>query len=794
VNFFGQSRYLMDSVSPEAEMGLLGAALVFEAAPSPEPNDIDQSPPENDAPPAETQAVSGSRKTDVLLSLVSDPITTDTGDFSQQVGETATEETAEFSVLNTEVLNQSADLAQTLATLAKEGETEPILPADSIAVPLTGVSSRDAFLPPDETEKQSPIAAEQIANPEVPNPGATDPPLEVSEPSALAVAGQDGGDSADKFEAVSAKEGGESAVEPGDEPPSEPAAGEPSSEKADAAPLSGKAGNESASRIGEGWPETGYTEPAENEPGPLAQSLENGELAADTEKADHEPLSPAGESEPLGERGDADLASWKGGNESGLLVGEPEALLGNGDAREVPAMDGSELVLAAGERAPLLENGAAERPKIAEVAPELAQTGPQKAADSGPLSENAAPPCPEATPRALVQAPGDEQGLARPAFRYETGANDARPFGSELDRDRPGCVQMSPSPPQARRSVSWRSPRHIRRPLPPRDSPTVATLSTQFLTGKPVDCLDPEMLAVTVLDLEDHRDDLMAEGRFIESLRAQKAVDDAREQQLTAVKKRTQDETLHDLHGRQEFSHEKQEKMWEQLREWEQGLEQKVEKQRGVIVERHEKERQDHDLSWQKEPKQRRWNRSSQQLRILRVQQTMLMNARRFEEAADICRIADALAAAEAKESHFQMGGAYYQSRRLLDRKHEQELDTFDKACDVRRGELKYLREVWDRRFTNRDAALDFELGVAQDLERLWILRHRNEGDQIMAAIGGIRPNKRFVRPVNVSEFNTLELPTLPPLTGRRRVRSARDELLPQPATSVVRPPKIDTK
>jgi hypothetical protein len=144
------------------------------------------------------------------------------------------------------------------------------------------------------------------------------------------------------------------------------------------------------------------------------------------------------------------------------------------------------------------------------------------------------------------------------------------------------------------------------------------------------------------------------------------------------------------------------------------------------------------------------------------------MNAKRFEEAVQTCRIADAVAAAEVKENCFQLGSAYYRSKQLLDAKHAAEVDTLNKAGDVRRGELKFMKEAWERRFANRDSALEFELENAQDPDKLWVLKHRNDGDQIVNATGALRPIKRFTKPVNVTEFNVLPLPVLPSLGGGR--------------------------
>jgi hypothetical protein len=281
---------------------------------------------------------------------------------------------------------------------------------------------------------------------------------------------------------------------------------------------------------------------------------------------------------------------------------------------------------------------------------------------------------------------------------------------------------------------------------------------------------------VVILDLEEHCAHILEQGGFVESIRAEKAVEDARAQHFKAVKLRTRDEATSEIQEKQQNSQHRHARSWGELRQWERTLELKLEEERRQLLSRHEKERQAHDFAWQVEPKQRRWNRASQKLRNMRVQQTHLLNGRNFDDADQVRRIADTVAMAEAKENHFQLGAAYYQSRKLLDAKHEGEIDTFNRAAEVRRGELKYQRACWTKRFSNRDQALEQQLELAQDAERLWILKHRHEGDQVVKAVGASRAVARFHKTINVAEFNTLQLPNLPALTGRHRVRTARED------------------
>lgn len=327
-----------------------------------------------------------------------------------------------------------------------------------------------------------------------------------------------------------------------------------------------------------------------------------------------------------------------------------------------------------------------------------------------------------------------------------------------------------PAPQSPARTYPGRSPRNRQRTAPPPNGDDVSALSQQFLSGKPVNCDDPLLLAATVRDLENHRDNLMLEGSFNESLRAQKAVDTARAQQLDSCKKKNQEEVQEELNAKKDSAQQDYDQFRREMREKEAELEQKLQDQIQATKARHQQELEEHDQQWQSEVKARQYNRSSQKLRVLRTQQVLLMNAKRFDEAAQVCKIADNVVQRETAESHQQMLTKWLQSRALLQQRHEEEMDTLMKACETRRGEFRHWVEVSEKRHINRKNALQIEEAAAKDPERLWILRHRNDGDQIVNVMGTSRSVK-LTRTANVNDFNTLPLPPLPMPGSARRTK-----------------------
>lgn len=304
------------------------------------------------------------------------------------------------------------------------------------------------------------------------------------------------------------------------------------------------------------------------------------------------------------------------------------------------------------------------------------------------------------------------------------------------------------------------------------DDDSLMPLTKAFLQGKKVDETSPEVLASTVVDLEEHRNQLIMDGRFRESMKAQKALDVAKATQLQAVKKQMQEEQLQTVEEKRDVLNKDFQLFNEQMDQKQAELEEQIKEQINVLSERHQDELDEHDEEWQSEVKARQFNRTSQKLRILRTQQQLLMNAKRFDDAEQVSSIADNLAAAETKESHFQMLNSFLKSRDLLEKKHADEMDTLMKACEVRRSEFRYQREMMTKPFLNRTKNLQYEEEVSKDPERVWNLKHRNEGDTIQLYCKTRTVRSPPTKPANVSTFNTLPLPPLPIKGSPRKNRT----------------------
>lgn len=324
------------------------------------------------------------------------------------------------------------------------------------------------------------------------------------------------------------------------------------------------------------------------------------------------------------------------------------------------------------------------------------------------------------------------------------------------------------------------------------DKKDVDALSEQFLAGEPVESTDPILLSSVVASLEDRRDLLMMNGDFHESIKTQKAVDAARSRQLQAVKKQAADKEVDIINQKRSQVEMQYEKFQKQMDKQEEDIEKEINKQIQSLKAKQQKEIDKHDEDWQNEKKQGQYNRASQRLRVLRTQQQLLMNAKRFEEAEQVCKIADGVAEQEAKESHKQMLSAYKSSRRKLQQKHDDEFDTLMRSCEQKRETFKHQKITLSQPYINRFNNLNREQEIAKDPERLWILKYRNDEKQRKTCNATSRNTKTakqqnqtqsISKNIQAPSYNKLEMQPLfqtPSPTKKRKEKGSNTKEKPQ--------------
>lgn len=328
----------------------------------------------------------------------------------------------------------------------------------------------------------------------------------------------------------------------------------------------------------------------------------------------------------------------------------------------------------------------------------------------------------------------------------------------------------SSSPPRPPFSKSLRSPRG--RPKTPTNPDEIDALSNQFKNGAKVNCQDPDLLGATITDMEEKRDDLINSQQFTESIKFQHGIDTAKTQHIDLIKKQVSQEMQEDLSLRKNDTQENLNNLLKTMKEREQQLEDEYKEKENILRDRQEQEMVEFEQEWASEEKRRMYNRSSQRLRVLRTQQTLLLKTKRFEEAMQVSKLADNLANQETKQNGEKMLADYNMARSILEKRQKDEYETFVKKYDDRRNELQGLKQQMSKPYLNRLNALQLEEEIAKDPERVYS-KKRSEINEL--ATRQIRTSKVTIR-AEVSDFNTLPLPPLPmPASARKSARSNRE-------------------
>lgn len=325
----------------------------------------------------------------------------------------------------------------------------------------------------------------------------------------------------------------------------------------------------------------------------------------------------------------------------------------------------------------------------------------------------------------------------------------------DLDEIEP-LPAFKPTPPKVQRTNT------VRKAKP--DTAVVTDLSASFLHGDDVKDGDPELIAHAIVALQERRDELMLNGSFTKSLEVEKAINQAKDAQLQSMKKQSHEQFLSEIQKKRMEAENHYNQVKNDMKAKEIILNQRSREYLANTKKRHDKEMTDHDEHWRSEAVQRRYNRTSQELRSLRLQQQLLMRAKRFGEAEEVAKIAKAKERAECRESYKAMVKDFMESRRKVEMKHKEEMNIAIETVNRKKQEFQYFLNNMMKPYTTRMKNLENEHEeYAKESERVWNRKHRNEGNLVEQYVGVSRSARNvIVKAVNPSDFNVLKLPPLP--------------------------------
>jgi len=359
----------------------------------------------------------------------------------------------------------------------------------------------------------------------------------------------------------------------------------------------------------------------------------------------------------------------------------------------------------------------------------------------------------------------EEKSIRSP---YETEAINCRNFRNPRSAPLPSksarhSIRMPDKSPSLHRNLYHKAKNPTSEILLHEKSDQIEKTSTKFLLGEEVEELDPQILRLVVFDLENRCLRLSEQGHLKESLHVQGAIQRAREAQIEASKLEAQRAALMDISIRKGHSETDTVIFNHMNRARETNLQIKFENQMRGLLERHEKEIFMHEQEWTSEVKNRRYRQISPTLRDLRDQQQKLMASNVFDEAYKVQLVADELERIEEQNMIVRRNADFQTSLNKLLQKHKDEIDTLNKFKETKMQANKTMEKIESIPLENRKRAIKFHEDIAQDKEKLWKLKHKNDSTAILMSNNQVSKPKQLNVLTSRSQYRVLKLPPLMP-------------------------------
>ena len=260
-----------------------------------------------------------------------------------------------------------------------------------------------------------------------------------------------------------------------------------------------------------------------------------------------------------------------------------------------------------------------------------------------------------------------------------------------------------------------------------KNSDLIQSISARVLLGEEITEDDPNILGLVIVDLINRRNRLEKKGEFSESLHAQECANKVKEMQLEAKKEQAKRIALMDLEIRKGHT-ETDATIFEHKYEAEKvKIELRFDEMERRVRSRHQKMLDDYNEEWKTEKKNLPYTHLSSKLRDMKEMVEKLLKSKRFGEAAKLREEVKALEEEETKAMQERRSVDYNRGLKSLIRRQEEELATLNDTKQAKLDMLKKKAENGEAIIENRKKALKYNEEIANDKEKLWKLKHRND-------------------------------------------------------------------
>lgn len=261
-------------------------------------------------------------------------------------------------------------------------------------------------------------------------------------------------------------------------------------------------------------------------------------------------------------------------------------------------------------------------------------------------------------------------------------------------------------------------------------------LGSQLVLGNEIDEKDPYVLALTIRNLNERLEVLRDGGSYEDSYKCSRALEQAHQQHKKLIMEMARDDSVNWVNIKQQQAKDDIE-MWKSMRHRMEGtLNRKSKNAIEELKRKHAEEKKQFEEQWASESKMKYFSKASDQLRQLRHLQMRLLTDRQFDDSERVKSIAKKLEQDEISSNMVAWGQAKREAFLLLENRQRKQMETLQKALNVKKDGFTAQRMREERVLNNRVRALGLQEKDASHPEHNWVRHHRYEGDVAFSHIG----------------------------------------------------------
>ena len=327
--------------------------------------------------------------------------------------------------------------------------------------------------------------------------------------------------------------------------------------------------------------------------------------------------------------------------------------------------------------------------------------------------------------------------------------------------------EFSPKPPASPKAEGMNSPARAKRggeaPIPPpRISPELEVLKQRAINGEDLSGCDASLFPELMVALKQQRDFLISFDLYTNSEECDRALKEVTRLNEQYLKQKTQKEMQSEYKQRLSRARKELAELEQKAERLEKNMEVSLQEEMEAVRKRQEKQIEEYNQNWESEKKLRRYNRTSPELRVLRVQAIKLLNSHRYDEMRIVDKQANELEQQEAEASHLLMEFDYANGYVLLQKKHEEEIQKVIASQKRKRAEFNAAKEEDLNVIRQKIRKLENGLESAADQDKVWNGKKRQVMEKTMREVSIPQPQFGVGKKrIDVTQFNTLKLPAL---------------------------------